>query len=153
MKANFRERLEKHVQSTLTPAGKKTYRAHHAARSALQHAIKAAQEALSRSGYFLGMVTDSGSMVSLKLYGPSLQRDYKKTSAQLSSEFGYPINLEFSADDNRGVMIFSLRQGGGDKPLVQSFERKQIEDALYAELESQIKAGIEFLKTQRSGGR
>jgi len=115
-------------------------------RSGTHYAIKQAQKALERFGYFLAVVRDTGDMISAKLYGQTTNRDFSKSVPDLTKETGYPINFQFSVSDNKGLTVYSHRLTAGNIAIVTSHETKAIEDAIYNELESQINAGIEFWK-------
>jgi hypothetical protein len=84
-------------------------------------------------------------MVSAKLFSATTERDYSKSKTELVGEYGFPINLQISVTDAKGVTIYSHRQKGGTATIVSSDQGKAIEDAIYAELEAQILTGVDFL--------
>ena len=148
MKANFAKRLQNQIKAKLPPGAAKYLNLHYIARSHIHQALKRAQDSVARFGYYLGIVRDTGSMVSAKLYSPTTDRDYSKPPKALSDEFGFPINLQISATD-QGVTIYSYRHSGGTATIVTSTKSKEIEDAIYKELETQISAGVDFLMQNR----
>src|SRR5439155_9139502 len=93
---------------------------------------------LERFGYHIAVVTDTGSMISAKVFGQWMQRDFGKPKDALIQEFGYPINLQLSLTDEKGMTIYS-----SGRHVITSKKPSKIEDAIYGELETQIKAGID----------
>ena len=104
---------------------------------------------MERYGYFLAVVRDTGSMISAKVFGPNLDRDFSKLPAALGAEEGFPINLQLSADDRRGVAIYSYRHPSGSATIAQSMKIKDLEDGIYKEIGEQVNAAIEFWKTKK----
>ncbi len=145
MKSNFSQRLQRQIKSKQKPGAGKSHQLHYLARNYIHAAIKRAQDAVSRLGYHLGVVTDTGSMVSAKLFPATTERDYSKSKKELVGEYGFPINLQISVTDAKGVTIYSHREKGGTATIVSSDQGKEIEDAIYAELEAQVLAGVDFL--------
>jgi len=151
MKANFSQRLQRQLESKQKPGTGQSFQLQYLTRNYIHAAIKRAQDAVSRLGYYLGVVTDTGSMVSAKLFSATSERDYSELKKELVGEYGFPINLQISVTDAKGVTIYSHREEGGTATIVSSTKAKEIEDAIYAELESQILAGVEFLSQNRTG--
>lgn len=119
------------------------------ARQQIHRALSAAQKELERFGYHIAVVRDTGSMISAKVYGWSIDRDFKKTAQALSEEPGYPINLQLSPSDEKGLTIYSYRGGGQGKEVLSSKKPTDILDAIHAELETEIKAGIDATQASR----
>ena len=145
MKANFSQRLQRQIKSKQPTSSGKSLHLHYLTRNYIHAAIKRAQDAVSRLGYYLSVVTDTGAMVSAKLFSATTERDYSKSKKELGGEYGFPINLQISVTDAKGVTIYSRREEGGTATIVSSHKAKAIEDAIYAELEKQILAGVDFL--------
>jgi hypothetical protein len=150
MKSNFSQRLQRQIKSKQKPGSAKSYELHHRTRNYIHAALKRAQDAVSRLGYHLGVVTDTGSLVSAKLFWATTDRDYTKSKKDLEGEYGFPICLQISVTDAKGVTIYSHRNSGGTATIVSSDQGKAVEDAIYAELETQILAGVDFLAQARN---
>jgi hypothetical protein len=118
-------------------------------RSQIHHAISSANKELEKFGYYIAIVTDTGSMISAKVYGQSFDRDFDRTVEELTEQRGYPINLQLSPSGEDGMAIYSYRGGGRGQHVVTSRTASEINDAIHAELESQIKAGIDAAQTSR----
>lgn len=144
MPGRFRKSLGAHLNKKhSTHAG---YRLLANARKRIHQAIREANAELEQFGYYAAVVTDRGSMISVKVYRPSLDRDFAKNRAELVREAGYPINLQLSFRDLDGLTIYSFREGGQGQVVVTSKKDLEIEKAIYAELEREIKTGIDFAK-------
>jgi hypothetical protein len=139
---NLRDRLDKYLRETSGPETS-SFELLATVRSRIHHAFDQAQKALERHGYFLAVVQNS-SMISAKLYNRTTERDFGKKVEELIREEGFLINLQLAASDSKGLTVYSVRHGGGSAPIVCSKNATEIEDAVYAEIEAQIKAGLEF---------
>jgi hypothetical protein len=145
---NFREKLRKQLEQTAKPpASVNIYERLARARSTIHRAFNQAQGELERYGYFLAVVRDTGSMISAKVFAPNLDRDF---NTALTAEEGFPINLQLSADDERGVAIYSYRHLRGSVTIAQSMKVKELEDGIYKEIGEQVIAAIEFWKAKKS---
>jgi hypothetical protein len=147
MPGDFRTNLRRHL-SELHPKHA-TSRLQATTRSQIHRAIQNAQKELERFGYHIAVVTDTGSMISAKVYGRSPDRDFSKSREALTHEAGYPINLQLSLSDDKGITIYSYRGAGQGVSLISSKKPSEIEDAIIKELESQIIAGINAVKQMR----
>src|SRR6266446_10783348 len=103
MPGKLRQTLHKHL-SHLHPTHAAS-RLQANARSQIHHAINQANKELEPFGYHIAVVTDTGSMISAKVYGQSFDRDFNKTADELTKEHGYPINLQLSPTDEKGMTI------------------------------------------------
>lgn len=148
MPGNLRQTLREHL-SQLHPTHAAT-RLQATVRSQIHRAIGQANKELEQFGYWIGIVTDTGSMISAKVYGHSFDRDFGKPVATLVSEAGYPINLQLSLSDAKGMTIYSYRGGGQGQHLITSKKPTELNDAIHAELSSEIKAGIDAAHTRRA---
>ena len=147
---NFRQTLRKQLEQKAKPrASVNIYERLARARSIILRAFRQAQGELERYGYFLAVVRDTGSMISAKIFSPNLDRDFNKPPAALTAEEGFPINLQLSADDERGVVIYSYRHPRGSATVAQSMKVKELEDGIYKEIGEQVNAAIEFWKTKK----
>jgi hypothetical protein len=146
MPGNLRQTLRKHL-GQLHPNHAAT-RLLATARSQIHRAITQASKELEPFGYYIAIVTDTGSMISAKVYGLSLNRDFNKPPKELVQEAGYPINLALSPSDEKGLTIYSYRGGDRTTLLVTSKKAAEINDAIHAELASEIKAGINAAQTR-----
>lgn len=75
-----------------------------------------------------------------------MNRDFAKPARDLIQEGGYPINLQLSLSDATGMTVYTYRGGKGGTKLISSKKPLEVRDAIYAELESEIKAGIDAAK-------
>src|SRR5258708_7693136 len=147
MPGELRRKLRQHL-TKLHPTHAST-RLQATARRQVHRAFDAARKELEPFGYHLAVVTDTGSMISAKVYGWSIDRDFDKSKEELSQEVGYPINLQLSVDDQRGMTIYSYRGGGSGKQVVSSKKPSEIEDAVFREVEAQVIAGIESARNRK----
>jgi hypothetical protein len=149
MPGNFKTRLGEYLQG-LHPKHK-AVELQAFARKQIHATIKDAEEVLERFGYHIAVVTDTGSMISAKVYGWSIDRDFKKSPQALKMEKGYPINLQLSPSDEKGLTIWSHRMIGGNEAIISSKNRKLISDAIHKELGSQIEVGITMMSPKVQG--
>jgi hypothetical protein len=148
MKQNFKDRLQSRVIKEHDQEEIQFFKRLYSARQQVLRAIKQAQDALSRVGYHFAVVTDTGSMISAKLFSPSINRDFSKSRGELLKEEGFPINLQISIRDN-AIVIYSYPHAGGPRPIVSSNEMKKVQDAIITELEEQISLGVQYFKNKR----
>jgi hypothetical protein len=148
MPGNLRTNLEKHLRAVHPKHAALGLLA--GARQQIHRAIGEAQKELERFGYHVAIVTDTGSMISAKVYGQTSDRDFMKTAKELKQEFGYPINLQLSPSDAKGLTIYSLREGRQNATLVSSKKPTEILDAINTELEAEIKAGIDVVHSRNA---
>lgn len=144
-KLNFRERIEAIVREQEKPEYLRNLKNQAAVRKRILGAIKKAQEALGGMGYHMAIVRDTGSMISAKMFLPSPERNYQKALPGLNEEWGYTFNFQIGGSDPT-FKIYSYRNGSNGVEIVASSKPQEIENAVMTELESQIKAGVEFLK-------
>jgi hypothetical protein len=149
MPGNFKTKLGEFLQSRHPKHAAVALQA--SARKQIHAAIKNAEEVLERFGYHIAVVTDTGSMISAKVYGWSIDRDFTKPAQALKMEKGYPINLQLSPSDEKGLTIWSHRLLGGTEFIISSKNRKEILDAIHKELGSQIEIGITMMSPKVQG--
>lgn len=149
MPGKLRTNLRQHL-TNLHPSHVTT-RLQAATRSQIHRALQAARTELEPFGYHVAVTTDTGSMISAKIYGWSIDRDFKKEAQALIAEKGYPINLQLSVDDARGMTVYSYRGGGQGVQVITSKKQDEIEDAVFREVESQVIAGIDSIQQEQRG--
>jgi hypothetical protein len=147
MPGDLRTNLRRHL-SQLHPTHA-TSRLLATTRSQIHHAIQNAKKELEKFGYHIAVVKDTGSMISAKVYGRSPDRDFSQSQVALIHETGYPINLQLSLSDDKGMTVYSYRGAGQGVHIISSKKPSEIEDAIIKELESQIIAGIDAVKQMR----
>jgi hypothetical protein len=146
----FKKRLEALVIKQHPPDEIGFFKMLFLARRHVLRGIKQAQDALAGVGYHLAIVTETGSMVSAKLFPPSINRDFAKSPGELIMEEGFPLNFQITVTD-QGMIIYSKRYGVQSQaaPIVASKNTKTVQDAIMTELEKQIALGVQFFMEKR----
>jgi hypothetical protein len=147
---NLRTRLETYFKAKFGSDGASVRRLLKASKGHVLKALEDAKGVCDAYGYFIVPILETGNQISAKLFALSEYESRLKSTKEFTEQYGYPLNFQiFSANDK--VFVCSFPEGKGSKVVICSDNQKDIQNAIIAEVEGLIKAGVEFLG--KSNGR